>query len=405
MKHIPGLGPGLLVTAAFIGPGTVLTASTAGAEFGTSLLWAVLFAVVAAIVLQEMAARLGIVTGQGLAAAIRLQCQHKAIRTVAIVLVLGAILFGNTAYQTGNIVGAARGLEMLLGFGSAIWSIIIAAAAIAVIMIGRFSVLQVVLSVLVAVMGMVFLIAAIASGPDLAKLAAGLKPGLPKGSEWFVIGLIGTTVVPYNLFLHASGAAERYADSVDHHAAIRHSRIDTIVAIVVGGFITAALLITASVAFADTKFDGIPSIARQLEPVLGNWAPATIGIGLFAAGLTSSITAPVAAAYAAAGCFGWNASLSDPKIKATGIAVVLLGLAVALSLGTSPQQTIVAAQIANGLLLPIVAGFLLWVLNRNELMSQFANGWVANGLGLLVLAITMAISASQFRSVFEKLFG
>ncbi|MCA9068723.1 MAG: Nramp family divalent metal transporter, partial [Planctomycetaceae bacterium] len=104
------LGPGILVTAAFIGPGTITTASAAGAHFGFALLWALVFSVGATIILQEMAARLGLVTGEGLSEALRNTFQGP-LRLLMIILVILAIGVGNTAYQAGNIIGAAIGME------------------------------------------------------------------------------------------------------------------------------------------------------------------------------------------------------------------------------------------------------------------------------------------------------
>jgi manganese transport protein len=106
-------GPGLLIMAAFIGPGTVTTASAAGANYGFALLWALLFSVVATIVLQEMAARLGLVTGKGLADALRTTFNNKVFANLSIVLVVLAIGFGNAAYESGNIAGSSLGLAAI----------------------------------------------------------------------------------------------------------------------------------------------------------------------------------------------------------------------------------------------------------------------------------------------------
>ena len=105
-----GLGPAVLLTAAFIGPGTVMAASSAGAEYGYVLLWAIAFSVFATIVLQEMAARLGIASGGGLSQAIKTSIKNRLLRFLTLALVLLAIFVGNSAYQTGNILGAAAGV-------------------------------------------------------------------------------------------------------------------------------------------------------------------------------------------------------------------------------------------------------------------------------------------------------
>lgn len=405
------IGPGLLITAAFIGPGTVLTASKAGATYGFALLWAVMFSIIAACVLQEMAARLGIVTGGGLSRAISNSFQNPFVRRLMLGLVLVAILFGNAAYQTGNILGAATGLDVLTGSGVSLWVYLIGGIALIVIWIGRFDVLQYLLTGLVVVMSILFLVAAVRCGPQIGDLVAGFVPRVPAGSEWLVIALIGTTVVPYNLFLHASAAATRWtvADGGDKEfatsRAIRHSLWDTIFAVVVGGVITSAILVTAAVAFADeaTQLKGVKDIADQLRPALGEWAEQIFAVGLLAAGLTSAITAPVAAAYAAAGCFGWPAKLSNLNMKLVASAVILAGVVCGVLFGSSPKEAIIAAQAANGLLLPIIAVFLLITVNRDKLMGKFKNRTWANVLGGLVLLITFFIAARQFTSVWTSL--
>lgn len=425
-------GPAILVTAAFIGPGTVLTASTAGALHGYTLLWAVLFSVLATIVLQEMAARLGIVSGGGLAEAVRATVPAPLLRRLLLALILGGILFGNAAYQTGNLLGAATGLEILTAPAgppevaqqqaaaetgvvwrlAGLWSLVIAAAALVLIWIGRFDVLQWSLMVLVAVMGVLFLVSAVLSGPDLGALLQGCVPRLfsrpadPAASSagWFVVGLIGTTVVPYNLFLHASGAATRWAKTDDPARAVRQSLVDTAISVGLGGLMTASILVTAAVAFeGGGALESVRDIARQLRPTLGSWAETVFAVGLFSAGLTSSITAPIAAAYATAGCFGWPARLSDWRLKAVATAVVLVGLWCALQFGGSPQQAIIVAQVANGLLLPVIAIYLLLMVNRATLMQQLANGWWGNLLGGAIVLVTGLIAARQLISVAVKI--
>ncbi len=115
MKWLKNLGPGLLVTAAFIGPGTIITASKAGADFGFALVWALVFSIFATIVLQEMCARLGLVTRQGLGESIRTTCKSPVARVLAAGLVIAALGLGNAAFQSANILGAASGLQAITG--------------------------------------------------------------------------------------------------------------------------------------------------------------------------------------------------------------------------------------------------------------------------------------------------
>lgn len=407
-------GPALLVTAAFIGPGTVLMASKAGALYGTSLLWVIAFASLATIVFQEMAARIGVVSGEGLGQAISKLIEHRLLKFSVIGLVVIAILIGNAAYQTGNIQGAAAGIEILLqppadwSWSAAFqpWVIgLIGAIASALILLNRFEWLQRSLTVLVVLMSLLFLAAAILSRPSLVNIGSGLIPKVPSGSLWVVVGLLGTTVVPYNLFLHASLAARQWRaaeNAVQRDVAIRHSRLDTIISVTLGGVVTSAILLTAANAFSDqserTAITNVGQIATQLQPLLGGLSNWLFGIGLFAAGLTSAITAPVAAAYAAAGCFGWPNDLGDRRLRAVALAVIAVGVLCGILIDKSPAEIIALAQVANGLLLPILAVLLLLVANQSKLMGQHVNGRFLNAVAICLIVAIGLIALGKLKS-------
>lgn len=383
-------GPGLLVAAAFIGPGTVTAASQAGAQFGYSLIWAVTFSVIATVVLQEMAARLGIVTGIGLGEAIRFRFRGPKMRFVAAALIIVAIGFGNAAYQTGNLTGAAVGMEVLLGGSITFWSLLMGAAAFGLLWGGGYKLLERVLIAMVMAMSLVFIAAAIMARPDVVSLAKGtLLPTLPTDSLTTVIALFGTTIVPYNLFLHASSVREHWTRDVPRDQALRGARIDTLLSVAIGGMITAAIITTAAAAFAGTSgtFDAA-TMAKQLEPALGGkGAKILFAMGLLSAGMSSAITAPLAAAYAVSGVMKIKPDLKSWRFRSIWISVLVAGTLVAAFLGKSPTETILIAQVANGLLLPLIAIFLLLVVNQKKLMGPYANGRVSNVLGFVVVGI------------------
>ncbi len=384
-------GPGLLVTAAFIGPGTVTTASRAGAEFGFALLWAIMFAVIATLVLQEMAARLGLVTRLGLAEAMRKSIQPPWLRQTALVLVLTAIVFGNTAYQTGNLLGAGMGIEVITGISSGVGATALGLTVAVILAIGGDSkkLLPALIGIVLA-MSVAFLVTAFLTKPDVGQIGSGLvKVQLPEKSLLTVLALIGTTVVPYNLFLHASTVQQRWSASDDLGLSIREARMDTAFAITLGGLVTMAIVATAAAAFfqSGTKLESAGDLAMQLEPVFGPAGKWQFAFGLAAAGITSAITAPLAAGYAAAGTFP---HASAKTAKATAVIVALIGTLLVLIFGKSPQATIVTAQAANGLLLPVVAVFLLLVMNRKSLLGRHCNNraWnVAGGFVVLVACV------------------
>ncbi|MCM2369045.1 Nramp family divalent metal transporter [Aporhodopirellula aestuarii] len=366
------LGPGLLVTAAFIGPGTVITASRAGTEFGCELLWTILLASVGTILLQSLAARLGIETGSGLSEAIRSTLFGTKWLLPTLALILLAIGFGNAAYQTGNLTGAVVGVTGLFGGSAKIWVALLAVIVIALMGFGKDKLLQRTLVVLVCVLSLAFLITAAIALPAPDRILKGmLVPKVTTANLSLVVALIGTTIVPYNLFLHASRSATTWKDT-PRNLALRSSRIDTVFSISLGGLLTAAIMLTASSAFHDqgTTWTSPDQIAIQLRPTLGALSGVTFALGLFAAGLTSAITAPLATAYAVCGCLGWSTQTDSRRFRGIAILIVLVGTLAAIFLDASPVSTIVAAQVANGLLLPIVAIIMLLIVQRQAKMHH-----------------------------------
>jgi len=344
------IGPGPLVAAAFIGPGTVTVCTIAGVNFGYALLWAMVLSILATVVLQEMAARLGIVSQKGLSEIIRSEIKNPVLRGFAIVLILSAIVIGNAAYEAGNISGGALGMQTLFGhpiieLGSLklnIMSLTIGLVAFVLLYIGNYKVLEKALIFMVILMSLAFLITAIITKPNLIEVFKNIiMPTFPEGSILTVIGLIGTTVVPYNLFLHASLAKTKWKNESD----LGFARKDTIIAVVLGGIVSMCIIISAS-AIPSQEISNASDLAKGLEPLFGAYAKYFLAIGLFAAGITSAITAPLAAAFVASGCLGWSANLKSAKFRA--VWMFILGLGVIFStIGFKSIEIIKFAQVAK----------------------------------------------------------
>ncbi len=399
-------GPSTLVTAAFIGPGTVTVCTLAGVRSGYMLLWAILFSVVATIVLQEMTARLGLVTQKGFGEAIRKELTHPIIRFFGIVLILGAIVFGNAAYEGGNISGAVLGFEELFfnmgtyinGIYISASPLIIGAIAFALLISGSSKIIEHFLIGLVLIMSFVFLTTAFITGPDLAEIVRGLLvPSATPEQMLTVIALIGTTVVPYNLFLHASIVQKKYKE-VDQLGDLRK---ENATAVILGGIISMSIVITsATTLFGDRTISSAADMAAQLEPLLGNWAGYFLGSGLFAAGISSAITAPLAAAYATKGILGWEEGLHSKRFKAVWMSILFIGVLFSM-FGINPVQVIQFAQVANGILLPLIAVFLLYLMNKKSLLGEYINSTTQNVFGLIVILVALLISFRSLNSVFD----
>ena len=385
-ERLKRLGPGVLVTAAFIGPGTVTTSTLAGANYGYALLWVLLFATFATIILQEMAARLGTVTQKGLAEVLLDALRHSTWKWPLILLIGIALFAGNSAFEAGNLAGAALGVDAILPgtFRSAIVVLVLLSGL--VLIKGNYQQIERLLVALVLLMAIAFVLTFIVVKPDLGAMLSGMfKPSMPSGSLLTIIALIGTTVVPYNLFLHASAAKNRWSGAKDLQAA----KTDTILSIGLGGLIAVLIVSTASASlFAKgISVNSANEMAIQFEPLFGFWAKYLMGVGLFAAGLSSAITAPLATAYALSDISQLTGEAKLRAFRWISLSVLIIGAGFALA-DIKPIKVILLAQFANGLLLPIVTGFLLFAMNHRDLLGDYANSRTANILGAAVFIFT-----------------
>lgn len=383
------------MAAAFIGPGTVTACTLAGVGFGYSLLWAMLLSIIATIVLQEMAARLGIITQKGLVEVIKEELKTPFLRNSVLVIIIGAILLGNAAYEAGNIGGATLGLEAIFGISyAAYFPTLIGLIAFLLLYFGNYKFLERILVALVVVMSISFVVTAILVKPNIIAVLSGLfVPKIPEGSVLTLIALVGTTVVPYNLFLHASLVSEKWKKKEDLGAA----RKDTYISVAFGGLVSMSIIIAAS-SVGLNEVSGVMDLAKALKPLYGESATYLMGVGLFAAGITSAITAPLAAAYVANSCFGWKLGMKDMKFKLVWMLILALGVFF-LSFDIKPIEIIEFAQVANGVLLPIMAIFLLWVVNRVTVMGSYRNTVLHNILGLLIIVLSFVLGLKSILTV------
>jgi len=406
LKRLKNIGPGSLVAAAFIGPGTVTICTISGFSYGYALLWALLFSILATIILQEMACRLGVITGNGLGEAIRVQAKNPILKVLFALLIISAIGIGNAAYESGNIGGGVLGLNVLFstleitvaGQAYSLWPALIGILASLLLYRGTYKLLEKVLITLVLLMSILFFFTAISSNINLNDMFSGLfVPNQPKDSLLTIMGLIGTTVVPYNLFLHASTAAQRFKNGEQDLPA---ARFDTVLSIILGGLISIAIVLAAAAAEWPTATEVTSAIdlSAALQPSLGSWSKYFVAAGLFAAGLTSSITAPLAAAYAIGGVLNWKRDLRSKNYRIVWMTIIGIGVLVA-TMGSKPIVVIRFAQFTNGLLLPIITVFLLYIMNQQSILDKHKNNTLQNVLGIGILLFTIFLGAKSIASV------
>ena len=396
------IGPGPIVAAAFIGPGTVTVCTLAGVNFGFDLLWAMGLSIIATIVLQEMAARIGLVTQKGLASVISEILQKGILRYFSIFLVMTAVVIGNASYEAGNISGGALGIELFvqapfLSLGQLqvnILNLIIGSLALILLLTGSYKTISNYLTGLVILMSIAFLGTAIWSKPDLQDLMHGFSPKVNTENIFTIVALIGTTVVPYNLFLHSSLVSQKWKSVQD----LKYIRVDTMIAVVLGGLVSMAIIITAKAGSA-IEVKSAVDLAIGLEPMMGKMAKYFMAFGLFAAGITSAITAPLAGSLVVAGSFGLSTDLKSLPMRVSIIGILGLGL-VFSSFGIKPIQLILFAQLANGVLLPLLSGYILWLVNKKSVMGENVNSLWMNVIAFGIWLITLVLGGMSVWKVF-----
>lgn len=388
-----------VISAAFIGPGTVTTAASAGASFQYRLLWALTFSTIACLVLQEASARLTIVSGKNLGEAIRAQFAGGVSGIAAVVIVVGAIILGCAAYEAGNILGGVAGAALVTGWHRDVLTLICGAIAGLLLWFGSTQLVATILGVVVALMGLAFLSTAFMLAPPLpALLKGGLVPGFPPASGLLVMGLIGTTVVPYNLFLGSGIAAEGQS--------LQDMRFGLGIAVILGGIISMAVLVVGASISGAFSF---PALAHALQQNLGRGAELLFAFGLFAAGLSSAITAPLAAAITAKSLFASQTSTSwqpdSLRYRSVWLGVLLAGIVFGLT-GVRPEPAIILAQAFNGILLPLIAVFLFVVINHPKVVGQAGlNGFFANVVMAIVVFISIVLGAANILKASANAFG
>lgn len=375
--------PGMIITASFVGPGTVTTMTQGGAGFGYSLLWAVVFSIIATIALQEMVARLALVTNEGLGEAIRDIFNHKLLKLITVWFSMIAVAVGCAAYISGDLLGTSLGASYLLGIPENYIAPVIGIVILLIGLSGSYGLIETVMTVLVLIMGVIFITTVIVIQPDFgAVLKGAFIPSIPNGSLLTIIALIGTTVVPYNFFIHASSIHERFNGIKD----LRIVRIDTIVAIGLGGLISAAILITAGTLIHGKEVTSLVELSEPLKPVLGDFAPIFMSVGLFSAGLSSAIASPMGAAATISSCLRWEGGVKSKKYRLVFAIVIFIGI-ITSSLGFEPLEVLLIAQALNGIILPLIAILIFVILNKKNMMGKFANGIVLNIIGIFVVLV------------------
>ncbi len=368
-----------VISAAFIGPGTITTTLTAGSLYGLQLLWAVTLSITGCFVLQEISARLVIGSGVNLA-----QAMYKGFGKKGNVLLAFtgfAVILGCAAYEAGNILGAVSGLQVLTGLNAQGLSVGVVLTAFTVLWLNKRSFISGVMTALVALMGLAFITLAVRQPHTLAELGyAAVVPRFPDGSTLLILGLVGTTIVPYNIFL---------GSGISRGKTLSEMRVGLAVSVLTGGFITGAILVAGTSVSSFTTFTELSlMLGQQMGPI----SSLALGVGLFAAGFSSSVTAPYAAWLVASTIFSAH---RPEKWRWVWMAVLSFGFFFGIS-NIKPIPVILTVQALNGLILPLLAALLMVLVNHGKILPREQRpGWLYNAIMVLVFGVVTLVGLHQ----------
>jgi len=396
------LGPGLITTNAGNDAGAIATYSQAGAEFGLKMVWVLVLITISLAVVNEMGARMGVVTGKGLADLVR---ERFGVRGTAFAMLL--LLVANAVTTMAEFAGIAAALE-LFGVSRYISVPVMAVAIWLLVVRGSYPLVEKVL-LSIGVVYLTYVVAGFLAGPDWPAVArSAVLPQVVVTRTYFLlaIGLIGTTIAPWMLFYLQSSVAEKGIPNEQ----LGYSRADAISGAVFADVVAFFIILATAI----TLFGHVPAgrladmqaadYARALTPVVGGAAGALFAFGLFGASTLSGGVVPLSTAYTVTEAFGWERGVGQRFAEAPAFfgiftGVIVLGVVAVLVPGVPLVQLILLSQEINGLILSAILVYILLLVNDRRIMGRYVNGPVANlvaGLtvaGLIVLTVLFLFSS------------
>ena len=388
------IGPGIIIAASIIGPGTVTTTSSTGAQYGYLLLWCCIVSAILAYILNEPGLRWTLKTGKTMLEGIR-EMNPILSKITFIALFVGAL-----AYQTGNYLGASMAINLLIpGISIQMALIILSAFSVVIAFIGRYKVLENVNTGLVVMMLFAFLITMFGSGPSISGIAQGLVPNVPKGAELLVLGLVGTTVCPDIPFAMSSLTKKKWTNGVQD---LRAAKNDLRLNMILTGVVTCAIIICSATTLhpQGITVSSAADMAQQLIPVLGRYAGVLFALGLWAAGFSSAIYMTSCIPPMMAESFGFE---DDPKgwknRSCVGIIAVFPIIVTFVFSGTVPTAIIIAAQVLNTLILPLSVILIAILGNKKKVLGEYSSKPIQNiGMGFLAIVVVL-LTITAIRSL------
>jgi len=392
-------GPGIITSNVDNDAGGITTYSLAGSEFGLSLLWTLIPITLALIVIQEMCARMGVVSGKGLSDLIRERFGARATFYLMI-----ALFLTNLGNAISNFAGVAASMEI---FGVSKYVSVPLSAFFVWWLVVKGSYKSVEKAFLVACL---FYISYIVSGvmvkPDWADItSAFLTPTIEFTPQYLTlaVGVVGTTIAPWMQFYLQSSVVDKGLKPEDYQYARMDVVFGSIIVNIVAFFII--LLCAVTIHQSGVQIETAKDAALALAPLAGKYCTWLFAFGLLNASLFAASILPLSTAYTICEAFGWESSVNRkfaeaPQFYGLYSIMIILGAAVILFPDLPLIPIMFYSQVINGVLLPVILIFMLILVNDRKIMGKFSNGWALNLISLSTIAVLIILSGSMVFSAF-----
>jgi manganese transport protein len=385
------LGPGFLVTVGFIDPGNWATNIEGGSKFGYELLWVITLSTIMLIVIQHMAAKLGISTGKSLAVNIRQRFSRPVSAFLGLTIVLACV-----ATDVAELLGGAIGFNLL--FGMPLWSGALLTVLLEVFLIvsQRYHRIETIIIGFLGIIGLCYLVEILIVRPDWMELAPSMVvPNVNRSSIYVAMAILGAVVMPHNIFLHSNVIHSRkWGISEDEKMALLHyEKVDTFSAMLLGWVVNSAMIIVAAAVFCrhHVMVDSIEQASATLKPLAGPLAGLLFAVALVFAGVGSSVTSSMAEVNVITGFLG---KPEDPRTLLYRISVFITAipsfLIIILSMNTF--RILIFSQVVLSIQLPFTLIPLLILCRDRKIMGRFRSNWREFSAALIISTVVIILN-------------
>ncbi|HEY5563131.1 MAG TPA: Nramp family divalent metal transporter [Clostridiaceae bacterium] len=384
------LGPAFVVSVAYIDPGNFATNISGGSKFNYALIWVVLWSNLMAIFLQTMSAKLGIATGHNLPEMCAKVFKRSTNWIFWVIAEVGAMVT-----DLAEFLGGTLGLYLLFRIPMIYAALLTGLFTFLICYIEKYgqNVVELIITVLVAVIGVAYTLELLLAKPDWSQVAIHtIIPMLPSGGAVLIaVGMLGATVMPHVIYFHSHLVQYRCTDTTDKGKLkhIKMEKIDIAIAMNIAFIVNAAMVVVSAAVFYRNGIivNSMDQAHKSLQPLLGSLSSAVFGIALFASGLSSSAVGTLAGQTIMKGFVNLNIPINVRRL------ITMLPAIIIIALGINPMSALVLSQVALSFILPFPIIQMLIIARRKDLMGILVNKPIVSFLGVLIASIIILLNA------------